>query len=666
MKRYETLFSPLTVKGMTLKNRVVMMPMGTNFAQDTGGIAENHIHYYEQRAKGGTGLIVVENVCVDFPLGSNGTSQLRMDHDRYIPGLARLCEAVQKHGACIAVQLNHAGASALPSRIGCQPVSASDLPSKPGGEIPRPLEEDELLSIAKKYGDAARRAKIAGFDAVEFHAGHSYLISQFLSPTTNRRTDAFGGSPENRARFPKMAMEEIRKAVGPQFPILVRISLDEFAEGGNGIEDSLELMEHFCKEADLFSVSAGLNSSLQFQIDVASLPDGWRSYMARAVKERFGKPAITMGNIRSPQVAEEILQRGDADFIGLGRGLIAEPEWANKVRCGKEDLLRNCISCNTGCAGNRIGFNKPIRCTVNPAVDQGEDYAKRKITKPCNVVVIGGGVAGLEAACTAAEVGCTAVILERGPVLGGLSASLSQISDKFRIHSFIRYQVNRAARLKNLFALTDTEATVEKVSRFHPDIVVNATGSRPALPPIPGLREAMNRPDSRVFTITGILGHEEAYAEDLTGKRVAIAGGGAGGVDAIEFFAKRGASVSVVERGEEIGFDLDPISRCHIRQVLEKYGVAQYLHTSLSEVREDSFGITLADGSTGNIPFDYAYICLGMQPEASLLAGLLDKFQNDGVEVLNIGNSAKARRMIDGVREGRNILEVLDRLSYFD
>ena len=266
----------------------------------------------------------------------------------------------------------------------------------------------------KKFGAAARRAKIAGFDAVEFHAGHSYLASQFLSPTTNNRTDEFGGCPENRARFPKMAMEEIRKAVGPQFPIIVRLSLDELAEGGNTIEDSLELMKYFCDEADIFSVSAGLNTSLQFQIDVGSLPDGWRSYMAKAVKERFGKPAITMGNIRSPKVAAEILERGDADLIGLGRGLIAEPDWVNKVRKGQICQLRNCISCNTGCAGNRIGFNQPIRCTVNPAVDQGEDYYKRKVTKPCNVVVIGGGVAGLEAACTAAEVGCTSVLLRTG------------------------------------------------------------------------------------------------------------------------------------------------------------------------------------------------------------------------------------------------------------
>ena len=194
-KKYEHIFSPLTVKRMKMKNRIVMMPMGTNFGEQNGEMSFLHINYYEQRAKGGTGLIIVENASVDSPQGSNGTTQIRIDKDSYIPRLFMLCEAVHKHGACIALQINHAGASAMSSRIGMQPVSASNIPSKAGGEIPRPLEKEEIEYIAKKYGEAAKRVQTAGFDAVEIHAGHSYLISQFLSPLTNDRTDEFGGSP---------------------------------------------------------------------------------------------------------------------------------------------------------------------------------------------------------------------------------------------------------------------------------------------------------------------------------------------------------------------------------------------------------------------------------------------------------------------------------------
>ena len=381
---YPHIFEPFTVRRMTMKNRIMMTPMGTNFGEQTGEMSFLHINYYELRAKGGTGLLMVENASVFSPQGSNGTTQLRIDQDNYIPRLFLLCEKVHKHGACIGVQINHAGASAISSRIGMQPVSSSDVPSKEGGEVPRPLEKEEIYEIVKKYGEAAKRAQTAGFDCVEIHCGHSYLISQFLSPVMNKRTDEFGGSPENRARFAKLVIEEVRRQVGPFFPIFVRISADEFVEGGNTLEDTLDYLQYFQEEVDVFDVSAGLNQSIQFQIDANYLPDGWRSYMAKAVKEKYGKPCITMGNIRDPKVAEDILARGDADLIGMGRGLIADPDWCNKVELGHEDDLRKCISCNVGCAGHRIGLNQPVRCTVNPAVTTGEEYnilTPRSLTK---------------------------------------------------------------------------------------------------------------------------------------------------------------------------------------------------------------------------------------------------------------------------------------------
>lgn len=240
---FKHIFSPLKVRGMVMPNRVAMMPMGSDFAGHTGELTDEHIKYYELRARGGTGLIIVENVCVKYPEGSNGTTQLRIDKDCYIPRLFNLTEACHRYGACIGVQLNHAGASAMSSRIGMQPVSASTLPSKPGGELPRPLTREELESIAKDYGTAARRAVNAGFDMVEIHAGHSYLISQFLSPTMNDRTDEFGGCAENRARFCRMVIDEVRKAVGPMIPISLRLSVDELVEGGNTVDDCLEYLE---------------------------------------------------------------------------------------------------------------------------------------------------------------------------------------------------------------------------------------------------------------------------------------------------------------------------------------------------------------------------------------------------------------------------------------
>ena len=662
--KYQHIFSPVTIRHMTVKNRIVMMPMGTNFGEQNGEMSFLHINYYEQRAKGGTGLLIVENASVDSPQGSNGTTQLRIDSDNYIPRLYKLCENVHKHGACIAIQINHAGASAMSSRIGMQPVSASDVPSKEGGEIPRPLTKEEILNIVRKYAEAARRAQICGFDAVEIHAGHSYLISQFLSPIYNKRTDEFGGSAENRTRFAHMILEAVRKQVGPHFPIFLRISADELMEGGNTLEDTLAYLEYLEKEVDVFDVSCGLNGSIQYQIDANYLPDGWRSYMARAVKEKFGKPCIAVGNIRHPQIAEEILAKGDADFIGMGRGLIAEPEWVNKVEYGNECDLRSCISCNIGCAGHRIGLNQPIRCTVNPAVNSGEDYIKHKIKKPCNVVVIGGGTAGLEAACTAAEVGCTTFLIEKKAELGGLASVISKIPDKKRLGEFPQYLIRRAAKLHNLFVFCNTQATTELVKSLNPDIIVNATGSEPTLPPIRGLHELVDKEDSHVATVLKMIERIPEYPEHMEDRKVVIIGGGAVGLDVMEFFTERGARVSMVEMLPMIGNGLDPVSRCDIHAKLKKYQVEQMVNTMLQEVRNDRFIVKTPQDEIKELPFDYGFICLGMKASTPVLKELEETFSDTNVEIINIGDSKRARRIIEGTEEGRNILSVLERHDY--
>ena len=657
--KYPHIFEPMTIRRMTVKNRIVMTPMGTNYGEQNGEMSFLHINYYEQRAKGGTGLLIVENASVDSPQGSNGTTQLRIDLDNYIPRLFKLCESIHKHGACIAIQLNHAGASAMSSRIGMQPVSASDVPSKAGGEIPRPLEKEEILHIVKKYGEAAKRAQICGFDAVEIHAGHSYLISQFLSPITNKRTDEFGGSAENRARFAKLVIEEVRKQVGPFFPIFVRISADELMEGGNTLEDTLEYLQYFEKEVDVFDVSCGLNGSIQYQIDANYLPDGWRSYMAKAVKEKYGKPCITVGNIRDPKVAEDILARGDADFIGMGRGLIADPEWVNKVQFGNTDDINRCISCNNGCTAT-LG-DEPIRCSINPALISGSLYKDKKLKKPCNVVVVGGGTAGLEAACTAAEVGCATVLIEKSGELGGLARRVGKMPNKQRLGYFPQYLERRAMKLKNLFICKNTEASIEFIEGFKPDIVVNATGSVPLLPNIPGLKE--NLEAGNVSTIFDLVDHVDSYPEDLSGKKVVVIGGGNVGLDVVEFFVPRKADVTIVEQKAHFGENLDFITKTGSIEFMNKNKVNQYPNASLLEVKDHSF-IVRHDYKDLELDFDYGFVCLGMRANAPILDAVRKEFEDEDVEIMNIGDSVRARRIIEGTEEGRNILNVLAKHDY--
>ena len=657
--KYTHIFEPLTVRTMTIKNRICMMPMGTNYGEQNGEMSFLHIDYYRQRAKGGTGLLIVENANVDFPQGSNGTTQLRIDHDNYLPRLYKFCEDMHRYGTKVSIQINHAGASAMSSRIGgLQPVSASNIPSKTGGATPRPLTKDEILAIVKKYGEAAKRAQTAGFDAVEIHAGHSYLISQFLSPVYNDRTDEFGGSIENRTRFCRMIIDEVRSQIGPHMPIMLRLSADEFVKGGNTLEDTLELLSYFQEEVDAFDVSAGLNGSLQFQIDANYLKDGWRSYMAKAVREKYNKPCVTMGNIRDPRVADDILDRGDADIIGMGRGLIADPHWVKKVATGHEDDIRKCISCNIGCAGNRIGVNRPIRCTVNPTVNSGFDYKKKKVNKPCNVVVIGGGTAGLEAACTAAEVGCTTFLFEKNDHLGGLAVEISKIPDKKRLRDFPDYLVHRASKLTNLFIFKGQEATLPLIKALHPNIIVNSTGSNPLLPPIKGLHDHIDKEGSKVASITGMINHLADYPEDCTGKKVVVVGGGAVGLDVVEYFAPKGAQVSIVEMMPQIGKDLDPVSKCGTNTLMREHNVNQMTETALCEVKADAFTVK-ANGEEKDLPFDYGFVCLGMRANAPVLDEIREAFADTNVEIINIGDSVRARRIIDGVQEGHNILNVL-------
>lgn len=665
--KYPNIFEPLTVKRTTIRNRIAMTPMGTNYGEANGEMSNRHMNYYSLRAKGGVGLIILENANVEYPVGSNGTSQIRIDHDSYMPRYYQLVESLHKDGATVAIQINHAGASASSARTGVETVSSSNVPTKAGGEIPRPMTKEEILTTVKKYAEAARRIQAIGFDAIEIHCGHSYLMSQFISPYYNKRTDEFGGSVENRLRFPRMILEAVRKEVGPWFPIIVRVSAEERVPGGNTLEDTLEYLEYLDEFVDMYDVSCGLNPSLQYQIDSNFLPDGWRSYMSRAVKDKFGKPVINTGNYRDPKIVEKVLESGDVDIVGMGRGLIAEPNWVKKVQSGEEDMLRKCISCNVGCAGNRIGVNRPIRCTVNPAVPEGDIYKKLKVNKNCNVVVIGAGTAGMEAACTAAEVGCNVFLLEKKDHIGGLSSFISNLPSKTRMKDFPKYLENRASKLDNLYTFLNTEANVELIKKFKPNIIVNATGSVPLVPPIKGLKE--NLEAGNVSTIFDMINNviDGKYPDDVcNGKKVVVIGGGSVGLDVIEYFAPRGAECTIVDMLPQIGMLADPITKCSMCETHDKYGVKEYVNTALQEVKENSFVVKLPNGEITELAFDLGFNCLGMRANNPLLPELKEAFDDTDVAIYQVGDSVRARRIMEGTMDGRAVLNVLEAHGYLD
>ena len=640
-----------------------MPPIGTNFATLSGEFVDDHIQYYEQRAKGGTGLIILENVCIDYPYGTNGTTQLRIDNDQYIPGLFRFTERMHKHGATVAVQINHAGASAYFGRLnGLQPISASNIPSKTGGNAPRPMSVDEIYYVVKQYGLAASRVQRAGFDAVEIHAGHSYLLSQFLSPLFNKRTDEFGGSVENRARIVRMVIDEIRKHVGPNFLIMLRFSADDFIEGGNSLEDTLEILEYLNEGVDIFDVSAAQNDTLFMQIDQMNLPDGWRSYMAKAVKDKFNKPTIASGNFRDPKIIADTIANGVADFVVMGRGLIAEPYWVEKVKNNEIDTLRRCISCNIGCADHRIAKSKPIRCTVNPDIISYEDYKRYQITAPLNVVVIGGGTAGLEAAATAAEVGCNVTLYEEKSFLGGLSSIISRFPYKRRIADLPKFLINRINKLDNVTIHLNTKATPEMVASHHPDLVVAATGAKALLPPIKGLHEQLAKEKRNVFSIFHLMDNFE-YFTDIPDKKIVVIGGGAVGLDVVEYFSENKAkSTTIVEMQTALAKDLDMIGRLSMMRMIDDNHVNVMLETTLQEVKEDRF-IVSRNGQIEELDFDYGFVCLGLTPVSEFTEQFRQHADKNHYQFQQIGDCKQARKLIDGMREGRDVIAAIQSIE---
>ena len=634
---YPKIFEPITIKRTTIKNRIAMTPMGTNYGETSGEMSNRHMNYYSLRAKGGVGLIILENANIEYPVGSNGTSQIRIDHDSFMPRYYQLVENLHKNGATVAIQINHAGASASSARTGMETVSSSNIPTKAGGETPRPMTKEEIMTTVKKYGEAAKRVQAIGFDAIEIHCGHSYLMSQFISPYYNKRTDEFGGSVENRLRFPRMVLEEVRKNVGPWFPIIVRISAEERVPGGNTLEDTLEYLEYLDEFVDMYDVSCGLNPSLQYQIDSNFLPDGWRSYMARAVKNKFKKPVINAGNYRDPKVVEKVLESGDVDIVGMGRGLIAEPNWVKKVENGEEDLLRKCISCNVGCAGNRIGVNRPIRCTVNPAVPEGDIYKALKVNKNCNIVVVGAGTAGMEAACTAAEVGCNVFVLEKNDHIGGLSTFISDLPSKTRMKDFPKYLEARAARLKNLYIFLNTEATVDKIKQFKPDIIVNSTGSVPLVPPIKGM-------DGEQVVVVN-----ELYRNlDKISDKVVVMGGGLAGCECAISLGMEGKEVQLVEMRDALAPDANVRHRPLLLKEIEKQVKAVHTGYRAEEITPEGVWCTDANGERHLVEGTTVICALGQRARTDVV----EQLRNTAPFVRVIGDARRVSTITNAVYQG--------------
>jgi 2,4-dienoyl-CoA reductase-like NADH-dependent reductase (Old Yellow Enzyme family)/thioredoxin reductase len=643
MDSFEALFRPLTIKGISFRNRIVMPAMNNNFAEPDGSVSERLTNYFAERGKGGTGLIISSPVYID-PAARKRAGALLLHEDRLIPKLRAFTDAIHGTGARVFLQLNHNGrllgsSKDLKTAVTIQPIGPSAVPRLLTGEVPRALTTEEIKGFVEKYAQCARRAKEAGFDGVELHGAHGYLINQFFSIYSNRRTDEYGGSLENRMRFPLEIYRRVRELTGGQFLVSYRLNAKEFVPMETPLEDTIALCQTLEREGvDMLHVSAGSGetpSTVLKIIPPGSVPRGCYTDFAGAIRANVRIPVIAVGRINTPEVAEQILRDGKADFVATGRALIADPHWPEKASRGELDRIRRCIGCNQGCQ-ERLVQEQKISCLYNPEVGrEGEQRPSPEVKK--KVWVIGGGPGGMEAAVIAASRGHEVTLYEKERDLGGQALLVSVPPGKEEYSAVKDFLVNELKRLRVRVCLNE-EATHEKVSKGRPDAVVLATGSLPIIPEIPGIRE------ENVLTAWEVLNGGEV------GKKVLIVGAGMVGCETALFLAKKGKPVVLIEMLDEIGRDVGPMNRPRLKEAVKESAVEVKCKTELVSVHSRGATVRNENGPY-DIPAETVVLAVGARPQNSLFPALEGKVR----ELYAIGDCVSARKMIEAIHEAYDV-----------
>lgn len=648
MNKYPYLFSEGKIGNLTLKNRTVMSGMDAVLASTDGIPGEEVIAYYTARAEGGVGMIITGLCRVDDKLaGRQSLRSLALTSDDSIPAYKQLTDAVHAYGTKIFCQLHHPGRQTYNAlNGGVENVSAS---AKPCGFVQQPtraLTIDEIHEIEKEFAEAALRAKEGGFDGVELHCAHGYLLQQFLSPYTNLREDEYGGSFENRFRMLGETITAVKEACGKDYPVSVRLSADEFLKAIGITEQGLEL-EETCRAAqemeklgvDVINVSAANYETANCAVEPSSFPEGWRTYLIKGIKDAVSIPVMGVSAIRHPEFAEKLLAEGNQDFIVMGRTFLAEPEWVKKIEEGRENELRKCISC-LHCFETylgAIGTGTLIECALNPKTAHELQYADlKKDGNGRTVVVVGAGPGGMEAARVAALRGFKPIVFEKAPYPGGQLNYADKPPMKHRIQELIETMENQL-KVADVEIRYNTEATVKTVMALEPYAVITATGGTPVKGDfLPRDEEAA------IYSVPEVLLGEV----DLAGKTVAVIGGGHTGLETAHHLAAKGSKVSVIEMADRLGPDMYIQNILDLSGKLAEHNVQSYVSSKVTAIEKDKVLFeNVNTGEAGSVEVDAVVLSLGTKPDKTLAEALEGKVKvitiGDAVETGKIGNATR-------------------------
>lgn len=634
------LFEPGRIGRLTLKNRIVMAPMLTGLAEpvEEGRLSQRDIDFYVARAKGGVGLIVTTfmrpNRKLEASIGEPVVNGLRC-----IRWLNDLAEAVHDYGAKVCIQLSP-GLGRIQSPNPTLPhggtVSASAVPCFfDSSVVTRELTIKEIEQLVKDFEFSAKVISSAGIDAIEIHAHQGYLIDQFVTKLWNRRTDKYGGDLEGRLRFSLEFVEAAKRGAGEDFPVTYRYGLTHYLDGGRDIEEGFEIARRLeAAGVDGLHIDAGCYETNNWAQPPTTQPPGCLVDLAAMAKKVVNIPVITVGKLGYPQLAERVLQGGKADFVALGRPLLADPEWANKVKEGRLEDITPCIGCHEGCL-RRVNAGKHISCVVNPACGREREFAISEAEKKKSVLVIGGGPGGMEAVIVAALRGHKVTLLEKGYALGG-NLIPATVPDFKRDYKLLLDYLTTQIRKLGITTRLGIEATPELIQEMGPDVVIVATGATPIIPEYPGIEK-----EKAVTAVDVLLGKKEV------GESVVIIGGGLVGCETALYLAQKGKKVTVIARHAAMR-DMYWINAKDLQERLDEANVKVLTYTNVLEITDEGVIAVDEQGNRSTLEADTVVLAVRLEPDRKLIEALKDKLP----EVYAIGDCVESRLVLNAIGEG--------------